>query len=205
MRLEVPLIQEQEVSQRYKVHAAHVLLLKKIAIASISTGGTADYAFAMLFAAVVTLCSYTFLGRTLPPLFCRNMIYFVLYIWSRRHPTSQANIWGIPLKAMYLPFAYLALTIFMGNPYFDQLHGMVIGHLYYFLADVVPQVYGKDFLQTPNFLVDYFGVGQYSPDHTVQEARNSPWNQPRPGAADGAGDRGRRGYNWGGGRALGRD
>jgi Derlin-2/3 len=172
-------------------------------IASISSGGTADYAFAMLFGAVLSLCSYPFLGSILPPVFCRNMIYFVMYIWSRRHPTSQANIWGVPMKAIYLPFAYLALTIFMGNPYFGQMHGMAMGHLYYFLADVVPQVYGKDFLQTPNFLVEYFGVGQYAPDPVVQEARNNPWNQARPGGADGAG---RVGHAWGtGGRALGRD
>lgn len=64
------------------------------------TGGTADYAFAMLFAMVVILATYPLLMSVIPPLFCRNLVYFVLYVWSRRHPTSQANIWGIPMKAM---------------------------------------------------------------------------------------------------------
>ncbi|CAB9514724.1 Derlin-1 [Seminavis robusta] len=168
-------------------------------------GGTADYAFAMLFGAAAILGTYPLLLSYLPPLFCRNMIYFVLYIWSRRHPTSQANIWGIPMKAIYLPFAYLALTIFMGNPYFDQLHGMVIGHLFYFLAEVVPQVYGKDLLRTPLFLIDYFGVGNYIPAApTNNQGRNNPWANPPP-AANNEPRRG-GGYNWGGGgRALGRD
>lgn len=172
-------------------------------------GGTADYAFGLLFGMVVMLCTYPLLASYIPPLFCRNLIYYVLYVWSRRHPTSQANIWGIPMKAMYLPFAYLALTIFMGNGYFDMLHGLAVGHLFYFLVDVVPQVYGKDFLQTPLFLIDYFGVGHYTPDRPTPEARNNPWNANRPGvgaagAASGAAAHG--GHNWGsGGRVLGRD
>jgi len=176
-------------------------------------GGTADYAFAVLFGAIAMLLTYPLLMAYIPPLFCRNMIYYVLYIWSRRHPTSQANIWGMPMKAIYLPFAYMALTIFMGKGYFDQLHGLVIGHLFYFLADVVPQVYGKDILQTPLFLIDYFGVGHYQPNQAEREARNNPWQQ-RAAANTTAGNAGggatggggaSRGHSWGGGRALGRE
>ena len=163
-------------------------------------------AFAMLFGAVVMLASYPLLMTKIPPLFCRNMIYFILYIWSRRHPTSQANIWGIPMKAMYLPFAYLALTIFMGNNYFDMIHGLAVGHIYYFLVDVMPQVYGKDVLQTPLFLIDYFGVGHYQPDQAAQEARNNPYNNRRGAAGGGGGGAARGGgHNWGtGGQTLGR-
>lgn len=108
------------------------------------------------------------------------------------------------MKAIYLPFAYLALTIFMGNSYFDMLHGLAVGHLFYFLVDVVPQVYGKDLLQTPLFLIDYFGVGQYQESQADREARNNPYN--RPAAAAGGGAARGAGHNWGGGgRALGRD
>lgn len=111
-------------------------------------GGTADYAFMMLFAMALMLLSYPIIGSMLRlwPLFSRNLIYFVLYVWSKRNPTAQANIWGIPVQGVYLPFAYLALHVFMGSPYMDMLHGMAIGHLYYFLVDVVPQVQGKDIL-----------------------------------------------------------
>jgi hypothetical protein len=128
-------------------------------------GGTADYAFCWLVGAAMILSSYPFLISfiQLPPVFCRTMIYYVLYTWSKRHPTNNANIWGIPMQAIYLPFAYLAMTVFMGNPYMDMLHGMACAHIYYFLVDVVPAVYGKDVIETPRFLIDYFGVGQYEP------------------------------------------
>jgi len=127
-------------------------------------GGTADYAFCLLLGAIAMFVTYPLLlglGLALPPLFCKNLIYYVLYVWSKRNPTSQANIWGFPIAAIYLPFAYLAMTVFMGNPYMDMLHGLVVGHLYYFAVDVIPGVYGKDFLHTPTFLIDYFGVGEY--------------------------------------------
>lgn len=126
-------------------------------------GGTADYIFALMFAVVVMLVTYplVMLIARMPPIFCSNLVFFVLYLWSKRHPTVQANIWGVPVPAMYLPFAYLALTIFMGNPYVALIHGMAVGHLYYFLADVYPRVSGKDLLRTPQYLIEQFGVGEY--------------------------------------------
>ena len=103
------------------------------------------------------------------------------------------------MQAIYLPFAYLALSVFMGNSYMDLLHGIAMGHIYYFLVDVVPQVYGKDILTTPKFLIDYFGIGEYRP-------QQAPMMQARPAGGDFAAPaRGGGGYNWGGeGRPLGR-
>jgi len=115
---------------------------------------------------------------------------------------------------MYLPFAYLALTVFMGSPYFDLVHGIATGHLYYFLAEVVPVVYGKDVLRTPQFLINFFGVGHYQAprDGAGTNAgefgqnqgggnnQNNNANNPPTGAAVVGG------HTWGGdGRRLGRD
>ena len=150
-----------------------------------------------------------------PPIFSKNVIYAVLYIWSKRNPTGQANIWGIPIAAMYLPFAYLALTVFMGGAYMDMIHGMATGHVYYFLADVLPQVQGRDFLQTPQFLVDYFGIGEYQAPVAPRPQQQPQQQQaPRTGGLGGGqapnatvgGGGGGGGHNWGGGgRALGRE
>jgi len=172
-------------------------------------GGTADYAFALMFAMVAILVTYPFVDAMvgLPPVFALNLIYFVMYTWSKRNPTTQMNIWGIPVQGVYLPFAYLALNVFMGHFYMDLLHGIAIGHIYYFLADVVPQLHGKDILHTPRFLIDQFGIGEYQPEPIRPPAGQAP--------AGGAGFRAQAppqqrqqqgGYNWGGaGRPLGRD
>jgi Derlin-2/3 len=178
-------------------------------------GGTADYAFCWLLGSAMMLLTYPLIIGffELPPIFCRNTIYYVLYVWSKRHPTAQANIWGFPMAAIYLPFAYLAMTVFMGNSYMDMIHGLAIGHIYYFLVDVVPMVYGKDILRTPQFLIDYFGVGEYRPQEPAAAAAAAPNRGGFGGLGGGggaaaggaaAGD-GYRGHQWGGaGNALGR-
>ncbi|MEL7342702.1 MAG: hypothetical protein AAGM67_19615, partial [Bacteroidota bacterium] len=181
-------------------------------------GGTADYAFCWLLGASGILLSYPFLLAffSLPPIFCKSMIYYILYIWSKRHPTNNANIWGIPVGAIYLPFAYLALTVFMGNPYMDMIHGMAVGHLYYFMVDVIPVVYGRDVLQTPRFLIDYFGVGEYTPPvPDTQQPRGgfggfggnaTPARNVGNDAASGGRGGGGGGHQWGGGgHRLGTD
>lgn len=163
-------------------------------------GGTADYVFALMFAMAMMLLTYPLVVTVfpIPPFFVNNMVYFVMYVWSKRNPTAQAAIWGIPMEAIWLPFAYLALTVLMGNPYFDLLHGLAIGHLYYFLVDVFPQVYGKDILVTPHFLIDRFGVGEYRPDRPLRDPADA---RPATQAAGAAGG----GHAWGaGGQQLGR-
>jgi Derlin-2/3 len=178
-------------------------------------GGTADYVFCLLFGAIALLITYpgVMMIMQVPPVFTRNLVFAVLYIWSRRHPTANANIWGVPIPAIYLPFAYLALSVFMGNAYADMLHGLAVGHLYYYLADVVPQVTGKDILRTPQFLVDQFGVGEYQAPVAPAAARPAAGAGPgrvaglhQPAAAAQAAPAQAGGHQWGGtGRALGRD
>lgn len=167
-------------------------------------GGTADYAFSLMFAMVTMLLTYPILVSTfaLPPIFTKNMVYYVMYVWSKRNPTAQASIWGIPMEAIWLPFASLALTVFTGNKYFDLLHGMAMGHLYYFLVDVFPQVYGKDILVTPQFLIDQFGVGEYRRDRPAPDRVDA---RPHSNSQGQAAAQPEGGHQWGGtGRALGR-
>jgi Derlin-2/3 len=163
-------------------------------------GGTADYAFALLFAMVTMLTTAPIVRKYLMPLstiYSKNLVFFVLYIWSKKNPTAQANIWGIPICAIYMPFAYLALSMFMGSPIHYMIHGIAIGHIYYFLVDVIPTVYGKDILHTPQFLIDFFGVGEYvqaQPLYAAAPRGAANPNEPRAGG----------GHNWGvGGRVLG--
>lgn len=176
-------------------------------------GGTADYAAAMLFGMVSIFVTYplVMMAMPIPPIFGRTLTFFVIYTWSKRHPTAPASIWGIQMKAIHLPFAYLGLSVLMGNMWADMLHGIACGHLFYFLVDVVPIVYGKDVLHTPQFLIDRLGVGAYVPPADTAGARagggavgNNVWrppgraNPPQDPAAQ------RRGYDWGsGGRPLG--
>jgi len=139
-------------------------------------GGTADYVFALIFAATFIFITYPFLTGYLAPIFGTNMTYFVLYIWSKRYPDVQVSLFGFPIPALWLPFALLVLKVFMGAPFTDLIQGLVVGHLYYYLVDIVPLIYGKDFLHTPQFLIDYFGIGAYTPQPSQQQRQ--PARQP---------------------------
>lgn len=113
--------------------------------------------------------------------------------------------------------------VLLGNPYWDILVGIGLGHVYYFLVDVYPLVYGKDLLHTPQFLIDQLGIGDYVPP--VEPAGGyggrgggggggsggfarpgnvrTP-NDPAAGSSSGGGGSASRGHNWGGGgRRLG--
>jgi len=108
------------------------------------------------------------------------------------------------MKAIHLPFAYLALSVLMGGLYADLLHGIAVGHLFYFVVDVVPIVYGKDLLHTPQFLIDQLGVGAYVAPSVTGGIGNNTWQQP--GRANPPSDPARpsSGHNWGsGGQRLG--
>lgn len=88
----------------------------------------------------------------------------------------------------------------MGGQVFDMLHGMGVAHLYYFLADVVPQVQGREILHTPQFLIDKLGVGEYRPEPAAR-ARQGFGNAAAQTPAQQQG-----GHNWGGGgQRLGRN
>ncbi len=144
-------------------------------------------------------------------------IYISLINQSINQSTSlsihqKAAIWGIPIQGMYLPFALVGLNTLLGNSVMYMIHGIAAGHLYYFLVDVVPKVYGKDLIQTPLFFIQKFGIGEYVPpapragmDAVGSNTYRPPGNvnPPRdPAASTSFGG----GHNWGtGGQRLGRE
>ncbi len=46
----------------------------------------------------------------------------------------------IPFTAPYLPWVMLLFSFIIGNPLETDLLGIIIGHMYYFLNTVYPQV-----------------------------------------------------------------
>ena len=65
----------------------------------------------------------------------------MLYLWSRRNPTVQINFLEIfHFRAPFLPWFLLLFVVMFGfNPRYDLI-GVTVGHLYYYLEDVVPKI-----------------------------------------------------------------
>lgn len=73
------------------------------------------------------------------------------------------------------------------------LLGIAVGHLFYFLVDVLPDLHDIDLLQTPRFLVNMFGWGRGGSGVQRDTAMRAPGNVGPPRDAGG----------WGAGRTLG--
>ena len=163
-------------------------------------GNSSDFLFMILFGmALLIILAYFFdLFNMSEPL-----LYMFMYVWSRKNPETISNIFGFKFKAIYLPWAYIVIRVLMGGQPTMPLMGIAVGHIYYFIINVLPDSHGYDLLRTPNFCVDivrwYTGISGVAAPGVGRapaadpNAANAPGRFPSMGA----------GHNWGRGRALG--
>jgi Derlin-2/3 len=81
-----------------------------------------------------------------------SFTFALLYYWSRCEPEALLSLWGFQVKGYQFPFAMLLFTLLIGGDVWADVVGLAAGHMYFFLADVVPLEYGFHILKTPAFL-----------------------------------------------------
>ena len=99
-------------------------------------GGTsADYLF-MILIAMPMIWMFDYFNNG----FCYSdsLLYIIMYVWSRREPESQLNIFGFKFQSVYLPWVYIAIRLLMGGSIMMPIIGIIIGHSYFFLIEVLP-------------------------------------------------------------------
>lgn len=67
----------------------------------------------------------------------------MVYVWGRGRENANVRMSLLGLytfNAPYLPWVLLAFSLCLGNPIETDFLGIVVGHLYYFLDYVYPQV-----------------------------------------------------------------
>lgn len=92
------------------------------------------------------------------------------------------------------------MDLISGGSVWNGIVGIIIGHLYYFLKDVAPLIYGREFLVTPKFVVDW--VERLSKGRPADRARFSTVNNNsssgnyvnRSGSQPGGNNNQHRGY-----------
>lgn len=88
-----------------------------------------------------------------------SLIFGIIYYWSKKFPTSLVSIWGFTLQAYQLPYALLFLDVLTGNSLIDDLIGLLAGHSYYYIRDIIYENNANNFLaRTPKHFdkfVDY--------------------------------------------------
>ncbi|XP_068633068.1 derlin-2 [Battus philenor] len=118
-------------------------------------GRTADFVVMFIFGGTLMIFSAFFVNL----LFLgQAFTIMIVYVWSRRNVFVRMNFFGLMnFQAPYLPWVLLGFSVLLGNAISVDLVGMAIGHIYFFLEDVLPrQRGGQKFLKTPRFLKKLF-------------------------------------------------
>jgi len=114
-----------------------------------------EYSFFLFFGIMIeTICGYM-MGLSVLSF---ATIHMIMYVWARNHPNDQVSLMGVlTLKAPFLPWAFVVLTVIMGGDPILDLLGIFAGHVYWFLTDVLPKTHNIRLLKTPNLWYTMWG------------------------------------------------
>jgi len=151
----------------------------------------ADLAVMLLFI-VITIHVFTFiLGHAM--FLCMEFIFALIYIDCKRNPEQEVVLYFWKLKNAHLPWAMMLLSVIIGGSIVSNLVGIATGHIFYFLKDLAPVMYGWDVLKTPFFLQNWLDrqparVNQQQAGRPTFQTLNNPNNEQsatfRPGYSD---------------------
>lgn len=158
-------------------------------------GKCSEFLMFFLFSATLILISATVLSLPWTSMAFRHVF---IYLWSRRNPNTLLSVFGFVIRAPYLPYVFLLLGFLFDGSILEDLVGILVGHVYYFLEDVFPrQEGGFKLLKTPVFLKRLLDES-YRPEpqnHNVdlnefEERQNQgqDQDQARPGGYDFGGE-----------------
>mmetsp|Transcript_40658 Transcript_40658/g.96552 ORF Transcript_40658/g.96552 Transcript_40658/m.96552 type:complete len:264 (-) Transcript_40658:623-1414(-) len=109
---------------------------------------------ASLMLVIAPFSSVFFLGHSLT--------FMMVYVWSRRNDHRMNFMGFFFFNAPYLPWVLLVFSMILGASPVVDLVGIIVGHLYYYLEDIVPRMpgrfHGKRLIFTPS-LIHYMFEG----------------------------------------------
>merc|ERR1719285_759410 len=115
------------------------------------TGRSGAYIYMYLFGVCSLLILATYLND---PFFGTSLTFMVVYVWGRLNKHLRLSLFGlIRFQAPTLVWMLLGLACFLRRGVTDHLLGICVGHLYYFLAFVYPEMTGVMLLKTPRWLL----------------------------------------------------
>ena len=136
------------------------------------------------------------------------LLMSILYVWSRKFPdVNMTFMFGLRFKSQYLVWVLTIYHFILGAPIWQDVIGIVCGHIYWFCADVLPRTHDVNVVGAPMLLqrlVPNTGVAGVQYMNGQFEA-HAPENPLRPNNAGGAQQEGQlfHRHNWGAGHRLG--
>lgn len=142
--------------------------------------------FALPLAALLTYWQTT-AGLVLRSyIFTHALLLAFIYTYAQDNRGRKVHFILFQIPAEFLPWAMLAMTLFMGGPdaALQQGTGLVAAHLYDFLTRLYPTFQGgRNYVQTPNFIRNFFVTNTPTTTHRVYGTSFRPAQAPAQPAA----------------------
>ena len=105
--------------------------------------------------------------------FLGSALTFVFeYIWARLNPHARVAIFGVfAFPAPFLPLVLIGITKVFGGRAVHYVQGWLVGHIYFFFADILPQLFSDE---KPPARRDEHG------DHDQQQQEEDDGERPAP-------------------------
>eukprot|EP01006_Ploeotia_vitrea_P010862 TRINITY_DN2862_c0_g1_i1.p1 TRINITY_DN2862_c0_g1~~TRINITY_DN2862_c0_g1_i1.p1 ORF type:complete len:218 (+),score=5.38 TRINITY_DN2862_c0_g1_i1:63-716(+) len=84
-----------------------------------------------------------------------SLSIMIVYVWSRRFPDESLNLFGlVTCGAPYLAWVLCGFSALFGGTQaaIIDIIGIGVGHVFWYLQDIVPQITDVRILQAPRFL-----------------------------------------------------
>eukprot|EP00514_Thraustochytrium_sp_LLF1b_P004219 CAMPEP_0184525380 /NCGR_PEP_ID=MMETSP0198_2-20121128/10065_1 /TAXON_ID=1112570 /ORGANISM="Thraustochytrium sp., Strain LLF1b" /LENGTH=252 /DNA_ID=CAMNT_0026916831 /DNA_START=502 /DNA_END=1260 /DNA_ORIENTATION=+ len=75
------------------------------------------------------------------PFFGFSLTFMMVYVWGRRNEHAMMSFFGVfTFRAPYLPWVLLLFSLVLGSSATVDLIGIIVGHIYFYLDDIYPDV-----------------------------------------------------------------
>jgi Derlin-2/3 len=130
------------------------------------------------------------------PLVSFALTMSLCWIFCKRNPTAKLSIYFFEFNANIFPWALMAFHVVLGQSVLDDVAGIVAGHGYIFLSDMLPKTHGMRLVETPEFLK------RWIPNQRLFGSVHNGVQAVAPAGRQPLNDQPAR-RNWGQGRVLG--
>ena len=167
--------------------------------------------YLLVFLNILNIFSYKIFGFKPGLTLAQQLLLAFIYIDSKREPQKMINLYFLPIKNAFYPYALIVFNIVSGAGIYDNIIGIIAGNIYFVLVDVLPVTKNLNILKTPKFLVDLLEKYYYSRltngnvnnENTNQGGNNRRFGFGNSGAVNaGRGNNNNNNNNRGGFRAF---
>ena len=141
----------------------------KILERKIFQGNSADYLYFILFCMIFLLL----LSPITKTLFLSTSLNFaMMYYWGRKSKMTNVEFMGVfTFRAPYLSIFHLMISFLLGYEYKELIIGIIVGHVYFFLKEILPRIKGVKgikLLETPKIVQKMCDVLQLNNDFIIE-------------------------------------